>query len=273
MLDDLNAGGPRVIAGVTDDGLAAAVITNAAALAAAGGMPLLVAHCALMTGAREPSWLVEVMRLARALAPGIPVRRRIWPGRPVRVLSMMTSPRDMVFVGAGTRAGREGVFGSTSAGVAAAARCAVQVVPGGGPEERGPLAGHVVVGYDGSPRAHAAVRLGFYQAGRLGSPLALVQAVDASAGAVDDIVEFQLSPWSGPSAGRAGRPLRVRRACFVGDPLSALARASRGARMLILGRRAGPLREHLAAGLIGRGHCPVVLPAPEPIGASPVPTA
>lgn len=268
MLDDLNAGGPRVIAGVTDDGLAAAVITNAAALAAAGGMPLLVAHCALMTGAGEPAWLVEVVRLARALAPGIPVRRRIWPGRPVRVLSMMTSPRDMVFVGAGTSAGREGAFGSTSAGVAAAARCAVQVVPGGGPSEEGPLAGHVVVGYDGSSRAHAAVRLGFYQAGRLGSPLALVQVTDAPAGAVDDIVEFQLSPWPG----RTARPIRVRRACFVGDPLSALARASRGARMLILGRRAGPLREHLAAGLIGRGHCPVVLPAPEPIGAPPVPT-
>ncbi|WP_158647228.1 universal stress protein [Actinoplanes sp. ATCC 53533] len=137
--------------------------------------------------------------------------------------------------------------GSTVRRVLRHAHCPVVVVRPSRPGRDAPLAGHVVVGVDGSPAARGAVEFAFAYAAEHHFPLA---AVHVSAESRDDyfydettlsthfatephalgLLAEEVEPWAlkYPS-------VAIRRAVMTGSVAQGLTRAGTGARLLVIG--------------------------------------
>ncbi|WP_327004403.1 universal stress protein [Dactylosporangium sp. NBC_01737] len=147
--------------------------------------------------------------------------------------------------------------------LAAQASCPVVVVrPAVG---RGPFAGHVVVGADGSTAAAAALRAGFAHAELHHVPLVVVEVDGRRPGGdfwFDDRfleTHFATVPASLETLAEQVEPLltrhpsvAVKRAVYGGEPVTGLRRAAAGARLLVLGRHGRRLPAVLRLGSVSR---------------------
>ncbi|WP_327002186.1 universal stress protein [Dactylosporangium sp. NBC_01737] len=147
--------------------------------------------------------------------------------------------------------------------LAARAACPVVVVrPIAG---RGPFAGHVVVGADGSASAAAALRAGFAHAELHHVPLAVVEVDGRRPGGDfwfdDRFLETHFATVPAPLEALAGQveplmarhpEIAVKRAVYGGDPVAGLRRAAAGALLLVLGRHGRLLPAALRLGSVSR---------------------
>ncbi|MDQ7991890.1 MAG: universal stress protein [Propionicimonas sp.] len=133
----------------------------------------------------------------------------------------------------------------------------------------------VIVGYDGSEDAEAALRYGVTEAVSRDAELVLVNAVDdmvlnSAWGVVFDPETIRSSAMDLLAAGveRAtglGLPVdRIRNAVELGNPAAVLSRHSEAASLIVLGRRSVAEGERAfvgstAVGVVGTSHCPVIV--------------
>ncbi|BCJ50251.1 hypothetical protein Asp14428_17260 [Actinoplanes sp. NBRC 14428] len=214
--------------------------------------------------------------LARAYAGaqtrlgGHRVALRVCGGDPAEVLVDASAGAGLLVVGAGGT-------GRTVRRVVRHASCPVVVVRAQLPPDGGaPLAGHLVVGVDGSPASRAALEFGFAQADEHRFPLAAVHVSEASRDDYfyDDVtlsthfavepaaLELLAAETEAPALEHPAVP--VRRAVLHGTVAEALIRAGAGARLLVVGDkrrgivgrvRTGDVPAAVAAG----AHCTVAL--------------
>ncbi len=183
----------RVVVGVdgSDDGQRALVYAVRAALAR--DAELVVAHAvddAVLAGAwgvvYDPTLLQQAGEsivgdaVATARAMGVPAERlhaEVLMGNPASVLSRLSETSDLVVVGRRSVRGLERLFvGSTSVGVAAAARCPLIMVSAAGHAEHTGSLGRIGIGIEPNPKASGALRLAFEEAARRGAVLEVVHA-------------------------------------------------------------------------------------------------
>ena len=228
------------------------------ALAAAGSTPTLAA-----LELADPA-LARAAAGARLRLGGRRVRISLRFGEPDHELLLAGHDADLLVVGApNTRlTGR-----STARRVAARSRGPVIVVrPTHG--SGGLFAGHVVVGVDEKAGAEAALDFAFEYAGQHRLPLAAVHATGAWSGVDGDVWvdetfgETHLAPV--PSAlemldrfteprRRAFPSVRVKHALLHGGAVSALDRATLGARLLVVGDRGRDPATRLLLGSVSQG--------------------
>jgi nucleotide-binding universal stress UspA family protein len=203
---------------------------------------------------------------------------RICLGKPGEALVDAATDADLMVVGAPRRPGWA-ERASTTHHVVRHAACPVVVVRPGSDARRGPFAGHVVVGVDGSEPSRAAVELGFAYAFAHRRPLAAVHVaaqppegywfdedrlethhVDQPAGSV--LLAEQVKSW------RHDYPtVAVKRALYVGRPLPGLLRAADGAKLLVVGdrgrgRAVRALLGSVSHGAVDHAVCPVAIAHP-----------
>lgn len=134
----------------------------------------------------------------------------------------------------------------------------------------------IVVGVDGSPAAHAAVRWASDRARELGAELALLHGIEPGrptpfpAIPRQDAEDHELAPYT-EALGDTG-DLTISREVVDRAPSRALVDASDGALMVVLGRPRGrisswPGPTSLTRRVLSASTCPVVL-VPERLGAS-----
>jgi nucleotide-binding universal stress UspA family protein len=204
----------------------------------------------------------------------LPVRRETEVGEPADVLLAAARSAALIVVGNRGRGAFSSVMlGSVSQAVAAHAPCPVVVVRG----RVVPSTGPVVVGVDDSPTGRAALDAAFRQAAARGCLLQAVRAFrDPEPSLMPDIAPSILRLEEGLAA--EGKlladllvPLRERyREVKVielvdrGDAADALARASRHARLVVVGSRSrgprvGTILGSVGLNLLHHADCPVML--------------
>ncbi|MFB9905387.1 universal stress protein [Allokutzneria oryzae] len=246
------------------------------ATAPSGTVMPIVSLGARPSAAAEQVTASALRRATDSLPPDHRVRAELLEGPPGAALSECVGPDDMLVVGVRSRNRLTARWlGSTTSRVLNQAESTVVVVPPPAPPGDGPFPGHVVLGIAPSRATTAVLRLGFDEARAHESPVAAVHAVaNAEPDSYIDerTLEVRLTPFP-PEYGDLKHVLEhwehtnpavpVRRAVFHGSPSQALARASVGAKALVLGRvhRSAPCRgvEPLAERLIGHVGCPVAL--------------
>jgi nucleotide-binding universal stress UspA family protein len=214
---------------------------------------------------------------ARSRAPGLVVSAELVPGGPARAL--LTAARDatMVVVGGQGAGGLTGLLlGSVALQVVSHAPCAAVVVRSLEPE----VNREIVVGVDGSPSCTGAIGFAFQEAAlrlaRLRAVLAWSHPASAGRGDVQPLVyDVELV---------AGDEERVLVECLAGwrerfpdvevvhdviqaRPIRALAGASAGADLLVVGTRgrggfAGLILGSVSHAMLHRAHCPVAIVPP-----------
>lgn len=133
----------------------------------------------------------------------------------------------------------------------------------------------VIVGYDASEDADAALRLGVAEALARDAELVLINAVDdmvlnSAWGVVFDPETIRSSALEVLAAGvelaaSLGLPLeRIRNDVELGNPAAVLSRHSEAASLIVLGRRSVAEGERTfvgstAVGVVGTAHCPVIV--------------
>ncbi|MEV4703022.1 universal stress protein [Actinoplanes sp. NPDC049316] len=229
-------------------------------------------------GGDAPAAAVELAdpALARAYASmqtrlgGHRVSLRVRAGDPVSLLVEASAGVRLLAIGAGGN-------GRTARRVLRHAHCPVVVIrPQTPPDRTAALAGHIVVGVDGSPASRAALEFGFALADEHHFPLGAVHVSEASHDDYfyDDVTlstHFAVEPAAldllaaetePPAAKHPAVP--VRRAVLHGTVAGALIRAGSGARLLVVGDkrrgvvgrvRTGDVPAAVAAG----AHCPVAV--------------
>jgi nucleotide-binding universal stress UspA family protein len=208
---------------------------------------------------------------------------RVFPvlahGEIARVLAMLSHSASVLTLGTHGYFGySERLFPPTALRVIAHAACPV-VVHSQLAGVRGPFAGHVVVGVDGSAAARTALEFGFAHAAARGVPVAAVTVSDAPISDfwTDDALlekHFVREPSGEAMLTEQLEPLRsrypgvpVKRAVFGGRVPPALLRAGAGATLLVVGDRgrggaARTLLGSVAEEMVAAGTCPVaVIPA------------
>jgi nucleotide-binding universal stress UspA family protein len=200
--------------------------------------------------------LARAVAAARARLGGDRVILTVHTGHADAALVSASARADLVVVAAG---------GRTTRRVATRARCPVIVVRPDSSPWRGPFAGHVVVGVDGSAAGRGALAFGFAFAAAHGRPLA---AVHVAPQAVDDFwVDDQLLQTYLPAEpavltmlateveplAREYRTVAVKRAVYTGRPLAGLLRAAAGASLLSVGHRGGGAITRAVLGSVTRG--------------------
>lgn len=189
--------------------------------------------------------LREQVEHARTIDPTVLVRSGLRVGEPSRELAAATEDASMLVLGSHrANAGAQHSTSRRAARLAAAVSCPVVVVPS---DDTGEGRG-IVVGVDGSADSIAAVRFAAREADFYGEPLTVIYSWYAP------------QPWSGSTASSvwptepkdedrmvlseaiAGISedypgLTVRPELVVADPVLALDRAARSARMLVVGSR------------------------------------
>lgn len=123
---------------------------------------------------RESHVLDAGLEMARRWEHGIPLRPLLVHGFPVTELRLASRNADLLVVGSRGHGAVEGLLlGSVSAGVAAHAACPVVIVR---PPPSRPAGSPIVVGFDGSAPAVAALRLAFTEASLRSTRLTVVHA-------------------------------------------------------------------------------------------------
>ncbi|MFR9802389.1 universal stress protein [Pseudonocardia sp. RS010] len=205
------------------------------------------------------------------LLPGARIVRQVLEGAPGEVLGRMSDDSDLLVVG-----GPVGGWSGSLLGLALAARssCPLVFVERVGPAPGG---ARVVVGIDGSDDGDAALRFALGEARDRGVPLEVVHAwsdtpldpylapsVDFAAFAPDvrAAIDARVDRWAG-----AFPEVEIRHTVARDRPEAALAEASRGARLVVVGARGRRGRGTVALGEVARrvvllAHCPVAVVGP-----------
>lgn len=212
--------------------------------------------------------------MARAVAPHVKVRRETDVGEPAAVLLAAARSAALIVVGNRGRGGFTSfLLGSVSMAVATQAPCPVVVVRG----RVRPAAGPVVVGVDDSPSGDAALDAAFRQADTRGCLLQAIRAFrHPGPPFVADIAPSIL--WLEEGLAAEGRllarllgPMRdkyphvkVEDLVDRGDAADALVRASRHARLVVVGTRGFGPRVGAVLGSVGlnvlhHANCPVMI--------------
>ncbi|MFR9730069.1 universal stress protein [Saccharopolyspora sp. MS10] len=223
-----------------------------------------------------PGWLTDLATRSQ-LHYGAPrVRVEVLTGRTVARLLEAAGRAPLLVLGSrGHRALHDAVLGSVALGVATRSPCPAVVVRGAADEVRRET---VVAGVDGSADGDRALEFACEAAEALRCDVVAVQAAPDSA--------FIPGPFDHPDraelVARAERALAeavagfaprhpdvvLRRLTSSMDPISALAEAAAGARLLVVGRRgSGGLSEALlgsvSRGVLHRARCPVAVVPPD----------
>jgi nucleotide-binding universal stress UspA family protein len=219
--------------------------------------------------------LARAVAAARDRLGGQRVRLHVATGNVGEVLVREAGWGDLIVLGAPQHSGWAS-RASTTHHVIERAPCPTVVVRSVTDRVRGPFAGQVVVGVDGSAPARAALELGFRFATAHRRPLAGVHVsvaerediwfdettlethvVEVSEGLV--LLADEVEPWQHkyPS-------VPVRRALYSGRTLPGLLRAAAGARLLVVGDRGrGPTARFVlgsvAHGAVDYAPCPVAV--------------
>lgn len=286
----MNGGTPTVVVGVDGSTGAVEAVRWAAAEASRLGSELTIVHAyreewvvdpclgapglAELTGAHAAAIVADAELVAHAVTPRLTVRRETDAGAPASVL--LAAARSAALIVMGNR-GRGGftsfLLGSVSQAVAAHAPCPVVVVRG----RVSPAAGPVVVGVDESPVAGAALDTAFREAGARGCLLQAIRAFrHPEPPFVADIApsilwleeglaaEGQLlAQLLGPMRDRYPH-VKVEELVDRGDAADALVRASRHARLVVVGSsghgpRVGALLGSVGLNLLHHADCPVMI--------------
>lgn len=218
--------------------------------------------------------VAEAEREVRELEPGLKVRTVVTPGPRARVLAEAGQQASMIVVGHRIRSLASRVLThSTATGLAARAHLPVVVVPEAWTEPERP--GLVVVGVDEAVADHDALAVAFEEAAARRSKLVVLHAWRLPT-AYDELLVSQVAveDWQADAAGR----LRESLAPLLAEhpdvevefdvrhehPAYALAKASKDADAVVVGRRAhhGPAGTGLGSTvrtLIHESLCPVIV--------------
>ncbi|WP_306212542.1 universal stress protein [Actinoplanes sp. RD1] len=246
----------------TAAGLAAARL--GAREAVARGRPLRIVHAFSWPGASsdDPPDFARARQVANQMVrdaaltavrsvPGVRVDRRVLEGSPVRELLRQSRAAELlVLADDGLATLRRLPLESVLVQTVSRARCPVAVARGVRPP-----AGPLLAAVDGSASSLLAVRVAGAEAVRRGIALELVHVAGDAAAAEHG--RRLLAEAAAVVTGIA----RVRTRLLHGDPAATLVRASRGARMLLIGPRGTEspgLLGLVAAHLLCHGACPTV---------------
>jgi nucleotide-binding universal stress UspA family protein len=204
--------------------------------------------------------LVRRVRWCRQLLGGANVAVELPLGDPPAALLELGGHADLLVIGGFGGPDDQRRHPSLAAQVAAKARCPVVVVRPATGHDGAALAGHVVIGVDGSPASAAAVRLGFGHARRHHLPVAAVYVNDRRPGGYQlDGPQLDGEPTALTLLAREVDPtaarypdVAVQRVAIGGDPITALRHASAGAALLVLGRHSRPRPARLRPGRVCR---------------------
>ena len=127
-----------------------------------------------MTAAHQKAETAIAVAAQTAVSVGsAPVEQRLIEGKPALALRAVSTRSHMLVVGRRGLGGVRGLLlGSVSTDLAANSDCPTVVVPSSGGRDSGP----VVVGFDGSPSADAALERAFDAAATLKTPLTVVHS-------------------------------------------------------------------------------------------------
>ncbi|SDH36214.1 Nucleotide-binding universal stress protein, UspA family [Sinosporangium album] len=220
--------------------------------------------------------LQAAVELARVQAPGIEVTTRMPRGRVTENLLKESESAIQVVVGSRGLGGFTGLLaGSVSIGLAGHAACPVVVVR----EVPETSQGKIVVGFDGSPHAQAALDYAFEEARRRDTTLEILYAwqlplmssyaagyaipMDDLFKRSEDAIVEALSPWIDKYP-----DVHTTKASVSDHPVSALSEASKHADLVVVGSRGlggfgAAILGSISRGVLHHAHCPVaVVPAP-----------
>lgn len=274
-----------VVVGVngTSSGLAAARL--GAREAVARGQPLRIVHVFSWPGGRRslddaPDWatarqeagliVAQAVATASRTVPGVRVEGLLTDGMPVRELLRQSKTAELIVLGdddlaLSPRLPADSVLVQT----VARARCPVVVARGVRPP-----AGPLLAAIDGSPSSMQALRLAAAEADRRRIPVEVVHVVATPAGEEAGLRLLESALAAVPEL--AGARTRL----LVGEAVPILLRASRRARMMIVGPRGtggGSLLGTVAQQLLRSCACPTVFvhgtPAGDRSSAGTVPSA
>ncbi len=217
--------------------------------------------------------VADVVAAATEAHPGVHLTGEVVQGGPVPVLLEQSGRSRLLVVGSRGHGGFAGLLlGSVSTAVSAHAHCPVVVVRPDHPQPQ-PNA-PVLVGVDGSPCSHLALRFAFEAAEGRQVGLRVVRAV-VPAGAlwsapeatpsvdVHDHEEAELTEWV--AAWQDKFPsVTVTTEAVVDTPAMALVRTSRHAQLAVVGSRGlggfgGMLLGSVSQQVLHHGHCPVAV--------------
>jgi nucleotide-binding universal stress UspA family protein len=266
----------RVVVGVDGSIAAQTAVCWAAAEAAQRSATLRVVHAfvwplfrvplgpsEVAPGLRAAADLVvgEAVELAGKVEPAIPIDAAVVEGFPFPVLAEETRYADLIVVGSrGLGATLTVLVGSTTVDLVAHAHCPVVVVR---PDQLGDSGRGVVVGYDGSPAAAQAVRVGVEYSARHHLDLLVVTVSDRDAVTGAELAGLVASVTDG---GRGG--VRVTSTVLSGHPAEELVRLSGESRLIVVGSRGrggfrGLLLGSVSQAVLQHAGCPVaVVPRP-----------
>jgi nucleotide-binding universal stress UspA family protein len=219
--------------------------------------------------------LDEAQLRARQSAPGIDVSTVMPVGAPVPVLLSEIEQAPLVVLGSRGLGGFSGLLiGSTGVHVAAHALCPVIIVrPVSGAPPNSLTADQVVVGVDGSPLSVEALEFGFTEAVRLGVGVVAVHVAASyvpGESSVDVLTEEhapnQTRSLAESLAGWQEKypDVPIQRVVLRGHAGRALAEASQGARLVVVGSRGlggfrGLLLGSVSHAVLHHAHCPVAV--------------
>lgn len=225
--------------------------------------------------------LDDAVATLQPIAPNTSVIGTLYPGTPTSALLDASERAQMIVVGSsGLDRVTEFILGSVTQQVVAHASCPVAVVPSRSDPEPGPEAGRVVVGIDGSELSVDATRVAFDEASLRRVGLTLLHVWNApgydTAGVVlpdtftlEDAHSDELRAMAETVAGLAEKypDVQVEQHLRQGRPAKALADASRGAELVVVGSRGHGGFASLVLGstsrtLLHQAQCPVLVVKP-----------
>lgn len=220
--------------------------------------------------------LREAARLAREIAPQIPIDTEVSDESPARVLIEHSETAHMVVLGAAARAGTIAHLGSTLLAVTSHGHGSTVVVRA---DSSGliPHQGPVVVGIDGSPTSEAAIAVAFAEASARGTDLvalhswsdwdtgvfagepALPLGLEELETAETAILAERLAGWQ-----EKYPDVSITRKVYLAGPAEQMMLWSKTAQLVVVGNRgrggfAGLLLGSTSNFLVQHAHCPVLV--------------
>lgn len=224
------------------------------------------------------SVLDQAVDALRTQDSGVDVSGTLYPGTPAAAMLEAAERSSLVVVGAsGLDRVTEFVLGSVTQQVVAHAACPVAVIPFGHDVEPGQEAGRVVVGIDGSELSVAATQTAFDEASIRKAGLTLLHVWNVptyeTAGVLlpdrlilEDAHAEELRAMAETVAGLGEKypDVHVEQRLLQGRPAAALAKASHGAELVVVGSRgrggfASLLLGSTSRALLHHATCPVLV--------------